>query len=568
MEEEHPLELAGISNGNWRNRSEEPGKSRCSNERQPATDRTDAHATGWSVPAVRSAVLLSPSACRDPGKHRLPRLPRRQVADRRAGTEIPFSLYVDEKKFAGVRPRLADLRRLPRRPAGERAPARARRRAGRLQSLPRRPSRGSRPSLHGQAIARGDRSPPGAPTATASTTSSRGQDPRSPVAPLQYPLPLRQVPPGRSARAAAARDPCRTTSWTNYSESIHGEGLLKKGPDRRRELRLLPHGASRSSRTPTPLLDRPEEHRQDLHEVPRPDRAVHRKVIQGELWEKEAHVLPGCPDCHQPHKVRKVFYDQGMADEDCMSCHGDRHLEGKHGRTHLFVDADDAGRFQPRQARLQPVPLRCQRLARAALRDHHKESGLRLLPRRDRRSSTSRAGTARSLARAIPTPRPARNATARTAILGKADPVSADLPDQRPGPLRPLSPRRGEGRRCATAATQHEIIEAYTESIHGKGLLKSGLTVTATCTSCHTAHSIQPRVRPHLQREPAQSSGHLRPLPPRHPGAVRAERPLHHGRQDRQAAPGLQRLPYRAYDPPGRRRRVQAQDHGSVRALP
>jgi hypothetical protein len=40
---------------------------------------------------------------------------------------------------------------------------------------------------------------------------------------------------------------------------------------------------------------------------------------------------------------------------------------------------------------------------------------------------------------------------------------------------------------------QHQIIEHYTESIHGKGLVKSGLIVTATCVSCHTAHSVLPR---------------------------------------------------------------------------
>ena len=43
---------------------------------------------------------------------------------------------------------------------------------------------------------------------------------------------------------------------------------------------------------------------------------------------------------------------------------------------------------------------------------------------------------------------------------------------------------------------QHQIIESYTESIHGKGLLKSGLTVTATCTGCHTAHGVLPRTDP------------------------------------------------------------------------
>ena len=33
-----------------------------------------------------------------------------------------------------------------------------------------------------------------------------------------------------------------------------------------------------------------------------------------------------------------------------------------------------------------------------------------------------------------------------------------------------------------------QTFEHYIESIHGKGLMKSGLTVTATCTDCHTAH--------------------------------------------------------------------------------
>jgi nitrate/TMAO reductase-like tetraheme cytochrome c subunit len=52
-----------------------------------------------------------------------------------------------------------------------------------------------------------------------------------------------------------------------------------------------------------------------------------------------------------------------------------------------------------------------------------------------------------------------------------------------------------EGQKAAARYTgsQHEIIEHYTESIHGKGLMKSGLTVTATCTSCHTPHSVLPK---------------------------------------------------------------------------
>ena len=61
-------------------------------------------------------------------------------------------------------------------------------------------------------------------------------------------------------------------------------------------------------------------------------------MIRGELWEKEAHVLPACIDCHQPHKVRKVFYTQGMADADCLKCHQEKGLKAKDGRS-MAVDA-------------------------------------------------------------------------------------------------------------------------------------------------------------------------------------------------------------------------------------
>jgi hypothetical protein len=51
-----------------------------------------------------------------------------------------------------------------------------------------------------------------------------------------------------------------------------------------------------------------------------------------------------------------------------------------------------------------------------------------------------------------------------------------------------------EGKKAAVRYTgsEHEIIAHYTESIHGKGLLKSGLTVTATCSDCHPAHNVLP----------------------------------------------------------------------------
>ena len=44
--------------------------------------------------------------------------------------------------------------------------------------------------------------------------------------------------------------------------------------------------------------------------------------------------------------------------------------------------------------------------------------------------------------------------------------------------------------------TEHNIIENYTQSIHGAGLFKKGLIVTATCNNCHGDHLILPHTNP------------------------------------------------------------------------
>ena len=33
-------------------------------------------------------------------------------------------------------------------------------------------------------------------------------------------------------------------------------------------------------------------------------------------------MVPACIECHEPHEVRRVYYDEGMSDPECLSCHG------------------------------------------------------------------------------------------------------------------------------------------------------------------------------------------------------------------------------------------------------
>ena len=62
---------------------------------------------------------------------------------------------------------------------------------------------------------------------------------------------------------------------------------------------------------------------------------------------------------------------------------------------------------------------------------------------------------------------------------------------------------------------QHNILENYTESIHGEGLLKKGLIVAANCASCHTAHSILPHTDPNSSIARAQHRQDLHQVPRR-----------------------------------------------------
>ena len=73
--------------------------------------------------------------------------------------------------------------------------------------------------------------------------------------------------------------------------------------------------------------------------------------------------------------------------------------------------------------------------------------------------------------------------------------------------------RVGEKAAVRYKGAQKNIVENYLESIHGKGLMQSGLTVTANCADCHTrspraarrAIRARPSIRP-TSRRPARSA--------------------------------------------------------------
>ncbi|MFZ1915974.1 MAG: hypothetical protein WAU58_00245 [Terriglobales bacterium] len=349
-------------------------------------------------------------------------------------------------------------------------------------------------SLHGKAIARGDTLAPHCVDCHGNHDILPVKDKRSAVAPLNIPFVC-----GRCHREGTPvqinRNIDQHNILENYSESIHGEAVLKKGlivaatcVSCHTSHNILPHTDPNSSINRRNIATTCTKCHAEIE-------MVHRKTIRGELWQKESNVLPACPDCHQPHKVRNVFYSQGMADADCMRCHADEKLKAHDGRSMFVRAAEVAGSRHGQKgvacsqchsevnvSRLRPCetithPVDCSKC--------HEDQGQQY--QRSRHGTLQAAGDHNAPI--------CKDCHGTHHILGKHDPESKTFPTNVP---ELCGGCHREGMKAALRYTgpQHEIIQNYTESIHGKGLMKSGLTVTATCTNCHTAHLILPRTDP------------------------------------------------------------------------
>ncbi len=283
-----------------------------------------------------------------------------------------------------------------------------------------------------------------------------------------------------------------------YEQSIHGEGILRKG--------LTVTAVCTSCHTAHQVLPHtnPEStiHRDNVVGTCLQCHAlieqVHRKIIEGELWEAEPEKVPICIDCHQPHEARKVFYDEGVSDRDCMLCHAEP-VQGGDG----VIPAVDAGL-----------------LVRSSFEEKPVHSGTRCAqchtgttPSLERACETVAATVDCSICHALEVDE--HNEGFHGQLLAEGDPDTPTCLDCHIGhgvqsSLDPTSltfpynvpdlcgrcHREGEKAAARHQSTEQDVVKNYTMSIHGKGLLKSGLVVTATCADCHTAHKPLPSSDP------------------------------------------------------------------------
>jgi len=351
-----------------------------------------------------------------------------------------------------------------------------------------------RSSLHGQALARGDRFAPECFDCHTKHNILPKKDPKSPSYVMNMPAMCGRCHAESSEVVKTHKEISQHNVLDNYSMSVHGEAIFHKG--------LLVSATCSSCHTAHDVYPH-EDQRSSIHrnniaktcmQCHVNIEKVHAKVVRGRLWETAPGRIPVCIECHPAHKIRRAFYAAERIDDAiCMKCHSNPALvKKKEGRdVSLFVDIK-AVRNSIHGSKGIPcvkchfnVDLRREPLCRDSGRIDcsvcHAEQVKQF----------ENSIHSRLLAEKNPDAPSCTTCHDKHFTLSKKDINSPTFARNVPN-LCARCHREGEKAAIVHKGKEGDVIRHYRMSTHGKGLFESGLMVTATCTSCHTAHKILP----------------------------------------------------------------------------
>lgn len=362
-------------------------------------------------------------------------------------------------------------------------------------------------STHGQHVKAGDKDAPRCQDCHGSHYVLRLADPNSSVSPFNIPKMCAQCH-AEGAQVERTHSLPEEQVFERYKDSIHGEGLFRQGltvtavcTSCHTGHNVLPHTDPKSSIHQSNVVRTCEKCHGIIEQV-------HRKVIAGELWERQG-VVPICVECHSPHEIRKVFYDTKMSNADCLHCHSDEKLAAASDGRSLHVDAAEHGRsvhgrsnvacgqchteLDPADTERPCKPIKsrvnCAICHETPVSDYNRSRHGTLHAAGDVNAPTciDCHGRHNIMEHAVPDGAP----PTLQSMIRESPTFSRNIPT-----LCARCHREGASAAIRYFGAEEKIIEHYTMSIHGKGLLSSGLTVTATCTDCHSAHRELPRSDP------------------------------------------------------------------------
>jgi len=283
---------------------------------------------------------------------------------------------------------------------------------------------------------------------------------------------------------------------THYSLSIHGEGLYKRGltisavcTDCHTAHNVRAHDDPKSTINRANVAKTCQQCHGRIEEV-------HQKVIAGELWEKEPNKVPVCVECHEPHETRRVFYQEGMSNRECLECHGNPDLAVEvAGETRsLYVDQDhlrDSAHKHTAcvQCHTGATPSLERACATVANRVDCSICHAEVVGR----YATSTHGTLHE--RGDPDAPACTTCHGTHHIKPHLDPGAPTYVSNIPALCAECHGEGGKADVRYQGDVEH-MVENYNHSVHGIALSEAGLVVSATCTDCHTTHHVLPADNP------------------------------------------------------------------------
>ncbi|MBF0501303.1 MAG: hypothetical protein HQM09_14280 [Candidatus Riflebacteria bacterium] len=289
----------------------------------------------------------------------------------------------------------------------------------------------------------------------------------------------------------------------NYRESIHGEGMFKKGllvtatcNDCHTAHEILPHTATESTVNVKNIANTCFKCHGMIEQV-------HKKVIKGELWEKKPDSIPVCVDCHSAHQIRKSSLNAGVADQDCLKCHVTKTVDAtveqasstnasmaatteqaSSTRTPIVVTADLASSTHAKincvkcHADVSPDLKRpCETAKKVDCTICHVKQGEDYVVSIHGQLSAKKDP----------------DAPVCTDCHGKHN-IMPKLAEKSPIFRRNIPDLCGTchlaGQKAARriGAERGDLVQKYRMSTHGRGVIESGLISSAVCTDCHSSH--------------------------------------------------------------------------------
>ena len=275
----------------------------------------------------------------------------------------------------------------------------------------------------------------------------------------------------------------------NYSESIHGEGLFKKGltvtaacADCHRSHMILPHTDPKSSISMHNIAGTCMQCHSRIEQV-------HTQIIRGELWEKRPGAIPACTDCHISHKVRKESLVLNVSDRDCLKCHEQENVhkvvEGK--TLSMVVNKDELGGSVHKtipcvkcHSDINPQLVRpCEPSGRVDCSNCHAKMAEEYFA-----SGHGQAYFEK------------KNDAPYCATCHGDHETKSRLDETSPTYRASIPTLCGDCHKTAGKAemveglSQTNVLFNYSSSVHGKGLVEKGLLPSAVCSDCHSSHLV------------------------------------------------------------------------------